>query len=95
MLSVKAFGAVVGGVVLGGILATPVLADKAAADRCAAKLDAEARAIYTASAPLLVQGADGRAIVTDQTRKLVLAGKVNHLNAAESAQAAAGCLIMR
>lgn len=73
----------------------PALADKAAADRCAAKLNADARAIYTASAPLLVKGADGRAVVTDQTRSLVLSGKVSHLTAAESAQAAADCLILR
>lgn len=75
--------------------ASPAAADKASADRCAAKLPAEARAIYQASAPLLVQGADGRAVVTEQTRSLVLAGKVNHMKAAESAQAAATCLVLR
>ncbi|WP_348838897.1 hypothetical protein [Xanthobacter sp. KR7-65] len=74
---------------------SPAWADKAAADRCAAKLPTEARSIYVASAPHLVPGADGRAVVTEQTRTLVLSGKVSHLTAAESAQAAANCLIMR
>lgn len=77
------------------VMTAPALADKASADRCVAKLTADARAIYTASAPLLVKGADGRAVVTDQTRSLVLAGKVSHLTAAESAQAAADCLVLR
>lgn len=82
--------------VVAGLLSTaPAFADKAAADRCAAKLSTDARAIYVASAPLLVKGADGRAVVTDQTRSLVLSGKVSHLTAAESAQAAAECLILR
>lgn len=78
-----------------GAGATPAFADGAAASRCAAKLPKEARAIYNASAPLLVKGADGRAVVTEQTRKLVLAGKVDHLKASVSAQAAADCLILR
>lgn len=81
--------------VAGLLWAAPALADKASADRCAAKLSADARAIYVASAPLLVKGADGRAVVTDQTRSLVLSGKVSHLTAAESAQAAADCLVLR
>lgn len=75
--------------------AMPAHADKAAADRCAGKLPAEARSIYSASAPLLVQGVDGRMIVTEQTRKLVLAGKVSHLTASQSAEAAASCLVLR
>lgn len=82
-------------VVVGLLSTAPAFADKAAADRCAAKLSTDARAIYLASAPLLVKGADGRAVVTDQTRSLVLSGKVSHLTAAESAQAAAECLILR
>lgn len=73
----------------------PALADAGAASRCAAKLSREARAIYNASAPLLVKGADGRAVVTDQTRKLVLSGKVDHLKANQSAEAAAACLVLR
>lgn len=76
-------------------LATPALADTAAANRCAAKLPEDARAIYNASAPLLVKGADGRAIVTEQTRKLVLSGKVSHLSANTAAMAAADCLVLR
>lgn len=75
--------------------AGPAWADKAAADRCATKLSREARAIYTASAPLLAKGADGRAVVTEQTRKLVLSGQIDHMKAQESAMAAAGCLILR
>lgn len=82
--------------VAAGLLSTaPALADKAAAERCAAKLSNDARAIYVASAPLLVKGADGRAVVTEQTRSLVLSGKVSHLTAAQSAQAAADCLVLR
>lgn len=91
----KALWAVVAGLAAGVLGAAPAHADKAAADRCAAKLPPEARSIYTASAPLLVAGADGRAVVTDQTRTLVMSGKVSHLTAAESAQAAAGCLVLR
>lgn len=92
----KAKAATLGWVLLGGLLATtPALADKATADRCAAKLAPEARLIYAASAPLLVPGADGRAVVTEQTRKLVLSGKLDHMKASDSAQAAANCLVLR
>ena len=88
----KALGMAMGGLLLA---AAPAAADKAAAERCAAKLTPEAKAIYVASAPLLVAGADGRAIVTEQTRTLVMSGKINHMKATESAQAAATCLVMR
>ncbi|QRG09779.1 hypothetical protein EZH22_21480 [Xanthobacter dioxanivorans] len=92
----KARGVALGGALLVSLLAAvPALADKAAAERCAAKLPPEAKAIYVASVPLLVPGADGRAVVTDQTRTLVLSGKINHMKASESAQAAANCLILR
>ncbi|MEP9347761.1 hypothetical protein [Xanthobacter sp. KR7-225] len=76
-------------------LASPARADTAEAGRCAAKLSGEARAIYNASAPLLGKGADGRAVVTEQTRKLVLSGKVSHLTANVAAMAAADCLVLR
>ncbi|MFG1346380.1 hypothetical protein V5F59_15915 [Xanthobacter autotrophicus DSM 431] len=87
-----AFGSLLAVSILAG---TPALADRAAADRCAAKLTPEAKAIYQASAPMLVKGADGRAVVTEQTRTLVLSGKISHLTASESAQAAAECLVLR
>lgn len=74
--------------------AAPALASKAAADKCAGGLSKEARAIYKASAPLLVPGADGRAVVTNQTRTLVLNGQIDHTKAHESAEAAAKCLIL-
>jgi len=77
------------------LAAGPALADKAAADRCAAKLSPEARAIYTASAPKLVPGADGRAIVTEETRRLVLAGQLDFNKAQDTAMAAANCLMLR
>ena len=98
MKTARAFG--FGGVVAAGLLGTllsgtAALADKAAADRCATKLPPDARAIYASSAPLLVPGADGRAVVTEQTRGLVLSGKIAHATAAESAKAAATCLVMR
>ncbi|MFG1349643.1 hypothetical protein [Xanthobacter autotrophicus] len=94
----RAFG--FGGVIAAGLVGTllsgtAALADKAAADRCATKLAPEAKAIYASSAPLLVPGADGRAVVTEQTRSLVMSGKVAHATATESAQAAAGCLVLR
>jgi len=79
----------------GLLLVAPALADKAAADRCAAKLSPEARAIYTASAPKLVPGADGRAIVTEETRRLVLAGQIDFNKAQDTAMAAANCLMLR
>ncbi|MFG1278977.1 hypothetical protein [Xanthobacter autotrophicus] len=89
-----------GGVIAAGLAVTllsgtAALADKAAADRCATKLPPDAKAIYVSSAPLLVPGADGRAVVTEQTRGLVLSGKIAHAKAAESAQAAATCLVLR
>lgn len=71
------------------------LADRQAADRCAAGLSKEARAIYKASAPKLVPGADGRAVVTEQTRTLVLSGALDYTKANESAEAAAKCLMLR
>ncbi|MFS8037961.1 hypothetical protein ACI7BZ_13560 [Xanthobacter sp. AM11] len=79
----------------GALCAAPALADKAAAERCAAKLPPEARAIYQASAPLLVPGADGRAVVTEQTRNLVMSGKLDHMKATGAAEAAASCLILK
>ncbi|MFG1479204.1 hypothetical protein V5F53_11145 [Xanthobacter sp. V4C-4] len=77
------------------LLAGAARADTAAGDRCAAKLPPEARAIYIASAPRLVPGADGRAVVTEETRKLVLAGTVDFAKAQDSALAAADCLVLR
>lgn len=80
-----------GAVMMGGL----AMAAPANADRCAAKLPREAKAIYAASAPLLVAGADGRAVVTEQTRKLVLSGQIPHTTARDMALAAAGCLQQR
>ncbi|WP_454916329.1 hypothetical protein [Xanthobacter sediminis] len=77
------------------LLCGPALADKGSAGRCAAKLPQDARAIYEASAPRLVSGVDGRAIVTEETRKLVLAGQVDYTKAQDAAMAAAGCLVLR
>lgn len=77
------------------LLTGPALAEKTAGDRCASKLPADARAIYNASAPKLVSGADGRAVVTEETRKLVLAGQVDYTKAQDAAMAAAGCLVLR
>ncbi len=76
------------------VWAGPAAADRAAADRCAARLPKEARAIYSASVPRLGPGADGRAIVTEQTRALVMSGSVDHLTANQSAEAAAQCLML-
>ncbi|MFG1400979.1 hypothetical protein [Xanthobacter sediminis] len=81
---------------LGTLLAAgPALADQPAADRCAVKLPPDARAIYAASAPKLVPGADGRAVVTEETRKLVLGGQLDFNRAHDAAMAAASCLMLR
>lgn len=80
----------------GALLACgPALAEPDAAGRCAAGLPPDARAIHDASAPRLVAGADGQAVVTEETQKLVLAGQVDVTRAQDAAMAAAGCLVLR
>jgi hypothetical protein len=68
------------------------LADQQAADACAAALPTEARAIYDATLPQALAGADLRDAVTTQTRALVGAGQVKRMSARGSAEAAGKCL---
>lgn len=78
------------------ILATciaPAFADKATADKCAAGLDGDAKAIYAASAPSFAGTSDPKALITEKTKALVMAGNVSMGNARGAAEAAGGCLM--
>lgn len=65
---------------------------KAAGDACAAKLPAESRLIYDATVRNLGSAASIRDVVTEQTRALVMQGKVQMSTAKTSAEATAPCL---
>ena len=65
---------------------------KAAGDACAAKLPAESRLIYDATVRNLGSAATIRDVVTEQTRALVMQGKVQMSTAKTSAEATAPCL---
>ncbi|TDT94511.1 MULTISPECIES: hypothetical protein [Azorhizobium] len=75
-------------------LASSAYADRAAADKCAAKLDANGKKIYQASAPSIAPGADIRSVVTDQTKALVMGGTISRSAAKPAAEAAGSCLAM-
>lgn len=68
-------------------------ADKAGADSCAAGLNAEAKAIYAAAIGG-VGSSDLKALVTEKTKGLVMAGTVARATARDSAMAAGRCLAM-
>lgn len=74
------------------VLATSARADKAAAEACAAKLPTEAMAIYRDTAPAMTASVDLRTVITDHTKKLVMAGQVAQGTARDSAVAAGKCL---
>lgn len=74
--------------------AGPAFADAAGAATCAAGLDADAKAIYDATAPSVAPGADLRALVTTQTKSLVMAGTIGRGGAKAAAEAAGACLAM-
>ena len=70
-------------------------ADKASATVCAAKLSKDARTIYDASAPGVAAASDLKQLVTQQTRFLAMAGRIDRGGARAAAEAAGACLKMR
>jgi hypothetical protein len=67
---------------------------KGKASACAAGLSKDAKAIYDATAPQVGSLATLRETVVEQTRSLVMAGKIGQGTAKSSAQAAGECLAM-
>ncbi|MFG1345387.1 hypothetical protein V5F59_10870 [Xanthobacter autotrophicus DSM 431] len=78
--------------VLFSACASPALADQATADKCAANLDADAKAIYVATAPGFASASDPRGLVADKTKALVISGAVPRGTARAAAEAAGTCL---
>ena len=70
----------------------PAHADTDAANACAAKLSPDAKAIFDATLPQVVPGANLRSLLTANTRKLAFAGTIEVGNARASATAASQCL---
>ena len=70
----------------------PAHADTGAANACAEKLSPDARAIFDATLPQVVQGANLRSLLTASTRKLAYAGAIEVGSARASATAASQCL---
>jgi ABC-type uncharacterized transport system YnjBCD permease subunit len=66
-------------------------ADAAAAAKCQAGLAPEARLIYDTTYPLVTPTSVIRDVLKQQTRSLVMAGKVNRATARDSAKAAGEC----
>jgi hypothetical protein len=75
------------------LLAAPLQAsaDPAAAVKCQASLDPEAKLIYDTVSPLVTPTTVIRDAIKQQTRSLVIAGKVNRATARDSAKAAGKC----
>jgi len=67
---------------------------KGKASTCAAGLSKDAKAIYDATAPQVGSLATLRETVVEQTRSLVMAGKIGQTSAKSSAQAAGECLAL-
>ena len=67
-------------------------ADHDAANACAAKLSPDAKAIFDATLPQVVPGANLRSLLTAKTRKLAFAGAIEVGNARASATEASQCL---
>jgi hypothetical protein len=67
---------------------------KGKASACAAGLSKDAKAIYDATAPQVGSLSTLRETVVEQTRSLVMAGKIGQGTAKSSAQAAGECLAM-
>jgi hypothetical protein len=74
--------------------AGPAFADAAGAASCAAGLNADAKTIYDATAPNVTAGADLRALITTQTKSLVMNGTIGRGGAKTAAEAAGACLAM-
>jgi hypothetical protein len=66
-------------------------ADSAAAVKCRAGLDPEAQLIYDRVLPLVTPTTVIRDVIKQQTRSLVIAGKVKRATARDSAKAAGEC----
>jgi len=66
-------------------------ADPAAAAKCQAGLAPDAKLIYDTVLPLVTPTTVIRDVIKQQTRSLVLAGKVKHATARDSAKAAGEC----
>ena len=66
-------------------------ADAAAAAKCQAGLPPEARLIYDSTYPLVTPNTVIRDVIKQQTRSLVMAGKVKRSTARDSAEAAGEC----
>jgi hypothetical protein len=73
---------------------SPASSGNAKASACAAGLSKDAKAIYDATAPQVASLATLRETVVEQTRSLVMAGKIGQGTAKSSAQAAGECLAM-
>jgi hypothetical protein len=71
---------------------TTARSDSEAANACAAKLSPDARAIFDATLPQVVPGANLRSLLTASTRKLAFSGAIEVDSARASATAASQCL---
>ena len=82
--------------VLACIISTPALAaDPAAADACAAKLNPDAKSIYSAAAPDMAKpGADMRAVLTRIVMPRVMHGDMTRKTAEPRAREASECLAL-
>jgi hypothetical protein len=74
---------------------TPAFADPGAADACAAKLNPDAKSIYTAAAPDMAKPhADMRAVLTRVVMPRVMHGDMNRRTAEPRAREASECLAL-
>jgi len=67
-------------------------ADTDSANACATKLSPDAKAIFDATLPQVVPGANLRSLLTASTRKLAFSGAIDVGSARTSATAASQCL---
>lgn len=75
--------------------APAVAVDFAAADACAAKLNPDAKSIYTEAAPSMTKpGADMRAVLTKVMMPRVMHGDMNRRTAEPLAREASECLAL-
>ncbi|MCW3005286.1 MAG: hypothetical protein JWQ20_4584 [Conexibacter sp.] len=72
--------------------APALAADPTAADACAAKLNPDAKSIYTAAAPSVKPGADLRSVLTRVVMPRVMHGDMTRHNAEPRAREASECL---
>lgn len=71
------------------------VAETTTADQCASGLGKDPRAIYDACVASVQPTTDIKALLTQKTRGLVMAGTVERASARESARAAAQCLELK